>query len=1124
MPLNPITFNSFKGLVTNVNYLDNTKISGNILYDCNNIQFLNDGVITSRHGHRAWIATVTTDAAIKNAWYSLEFPYYNLVDLSAYIITSSTNNGMSTVYSLTPATPSTKAECSKMFDPTSISASNIVAAISPTTFNAPFFLSTYNNYIRWGNSSNRWYFVASNGLFAENFVDQFDATGKIFSRYNLPIIRSLTKIVPSVNTTGNVGWFVPGQAVKIIVTVAEYNSDSTSDGALESQPSFPLVINNIDYTTVPAVAVNIQADNKRNLNNLFVRVYRTQVYNMHDISPTSYYLAREIPFTKGVTSVVSGHLRVAFSSITLDLVDEALGFARLYTDPDQQQANAVHVPPPAARDFLIYKNYGIYAGITRPPYVETEMIALPATAGTDTFTVQGSAVTLSTVSMNSVIPPDYSVNHKDGYLTEQDMTFVGTATASSPLVIRAYDPSSLPGAGQNSYSVTAYAKGTGAIKLVGTGSTKTIQITADTKLFDTTRFQSPGILALVDYNTLKGRILDIVTYQDFEKIPNSNVIEFYECVSATNFSIAAAVSPYAIAFASSYFVFYLPGESVENLPVFPVGDTVGTDTYYKNGFSLVATNEKNPDSSTKTIRPFITDYVGIVNKLDDADLNGSGLKSYVTYRGILHKSPTRLIEDNIKILAANQASDDYIMFPGSSSLGITFMGKYVGTDIVGTRDSLTLAKTGTVDFDLNLTNVAVNYSEVVDFPNGIVISDQNQIESVKYRNIAAPLLVGNSKNKILRIAISLDQLYVFKENEGVYRIDLLSGGLETQAFAPILIDNTIWLTASESLQVLDGSIFFLSNRGVARLYNNNITLLSNNIETDLLNTVANEFSLNNVRSFGNNIRQLYGICFSTFCYVLQIRTGDWLKWDLHVKNAYTFPNGQLVTQSSDVYNHIKLDYFTDGMNTVDDQIDELIFLAGATTLTLAGSTLTLDKPADTTRFSTFNTLKNISNYLTKTIWYYDTSVSTYYKASFTSSATWGATNCKIQFASTIPAAFSANDSIYIGVNVTITPHRFFAGGPDTLTKFSKQVVQIQGGVTDLTTTFDVDSTAIAFTGQIITYSNITETAITDIPRDQARGRWITCQLAHSYPKEYLTLLGLTWVAKDMQTFRIKWKN
>ena len=208
MPLNPITFKSFKGLVTNVNYLDNTKISGNILYDCNNIQFLNDGVITSRHGHRAWIATVTTDAGIKNAWYSLEFPYYNLVDSSAYIITSSTNNGMSTVYSLTPATPSTKAECSKMFDPTSISASNIVAAISPTAFNAPFFLSTYNNYIRWGNNSNRWYFVASNGLFAENFVDQFDATGKIFSRYNLPIIRSLTKIVPSVNTTGNVGWFV----------------------------------------------------------------------------------------------------------------------------------------------------------------------------------------------------------------------------------------------------------------------------------------------------------------------------------------------------------------------------------------------------------------------------------------------------------------------------------------------------------------------------------------------------------------------------------------------------------------------------------------------------------------------------------------------------------------------------------------------------------------------------------------------------------------------------------------------------------------------------------------------------------------------------------------------------
>jgi hypothetical protein len=125
---------------------------------------------------------------------------------------------------------------------------------------------------------------------------------------------------------------------------------------------------------------------------------------------------------------------------------------------------------------------------------------------------------------------------------------------------------------------------------------------------------------------------------------------------------------------------------------------------------------------------------------------------------------------------------------------------------------------------------------------------------------------------------------------------------------------------------------------------------------------------------------------------------------------------------------------------------------------------------------------------------------------------------------TVPVVYSDQDSLVIGVNFKIVPHRFFGGGPSTLTRFSRYVMQLDGTVSTVGVKFLVDSTSLTFSNSALTGTSVSEIFVTDIPRYAARGRWIANEIAHSYPKENINLLGQTWVAKDTQTIRIKWVN
>jgi hypothetical protein len=682
-------------------------------------------------------------------------------------------------------------------------------------------------------------------------------------------------------------------------------------------------------------------------------------------------------------------------------------------------------------------------------------------------------------------------------------------------------------------------------------------------LFDTSKFTAPGILAIVKsspYSTNHGKILDVITYQDFEKVSQSGTngsayVEFYECTSASGWGITNDPStspsvdpgsPYSTSplYSGESYIFYLEGSSINSLPIYPIGNNVTTN--YWTGYSLKPVLEKGPSTASgdKTIRTRKNIPIGTISKLK-WDSTTDMLQAQVQYLGPLYKQPGKLFEETTRALSASinlAGNGDIQSIPVDNTDTLRLLGTNVGLDSSNNYSNyLKLLRSGTWTFDLNVPTgaTASDFSETCDLPHTIIISKQGQPEYVPFQNMVAPIKVGISKNPIQRVIVTLDQLYIFKEHEGIYRIDLTSNIEDQTTLTPILVDNTVWLAANESVQIVNDAVYFLSNRGVMRLFNNTIFDVSNDIEKELQEAVA---IATKIRSFKNPVRMQYGLCLEigggsdtkSLDYVLQIRTGDWIKWDLNVQNSFCFPNGQLITQSNVIYNHIRIDTFSTSsyskgeFNNPADQYDDKVILINTSVPTISAPNtwlLSTPTPLVNYRISRPSSLQYIPNIYSLTLWYYQWNKAKYYKCKYGFSA--DPQYAQLEFTDEVPeiADFSAlNDFIYIGVNASATFHRFFAAGPDTLTKFSKWIAQFQGTLEDLSVTFDVDTSNLVFTGQVINFTTVNETAITDIPRSQARGRWITCKLTHSHPFEYLNLLGLTWVAKDLATFRIKWRN
>lgn len=115
-------------------------------------------------------------------------------------------------------------------------------------------------------------------------------------------------------------------------------------------------------------------------------------------------------------------------------------------------------------------------------------------------------------------------------------------------------------------------------------------------------------------------------------------------------------------------------------------------------------------------------------------------------------------------------------------------------------------------------------------PNRIYFSKYSQPEHVPIVNY---IDVGPKDKEIIRIVGLRDSLFILKE-EGIYR---LSGDNSTN-FSVTLFDNSVVLTAPDSIAVLNNQIYALTTQGVITISETGVSVISRNIE-NTLNRISN---------------------------------------------------------------------------------------------------------------------------------------------------------------------------------------------------------------------------------------------------------------------------------------------
>ena len=163
-------------------------------------------------------------------------------------------------------------------------------------------------------------------------------------------------------------------------------------------------------------------------------------------------------------------------------------------------------------------------------------------------------------------------------------------------------------------------------------------------------------------------------------------------------------------------------------------------------------------------------------------------------------------------------------------------------------------------------------------PNRLYISKINEPEAVPLFNIRD---VGSRASPILRVAALRDSLIILKD-DGIYRLN----GDSTSNFTVTALDNTVFVKATDSVSVLNNSVYCLSNQGVVQITDSAVRIVSRIIEP-LLTAILGQDLENNTSAVGYESERLYLLSVKrpntlspvadvTYCY--NYLTEAWTSW------------------------------------------------------------------------------------------------------------------------------------------------------------------------------------------------------------------------------------------------------
>jgi hypothetical protein len=163
-------------------------------------------------------------------------------------------------------------------------------------------------------------------------------------------------------------------------------------------------------------------------------------------------------------------------------------------------------------------------------------------------------------------------------------------------------------------------------------------------------------------------------------------------------------------------------------------------------------------------------------------------------------------------------------------------------------------------------------------PNRLYIGKLNEPEAVPLFNIRD---VGSRASPILRVAALRDSVIILKD-DGIYRLN----GDSTNNFTVTALDNTVFVKATDSVVVLNNSVYCLSNQGVVQITDSAVRIVSRIIEP-LLTAILGQDLEDTTSAVGYESERLYllsvkrpntlsSVADVTYCY--NYLTEAWTSW------------------------------------------------------------------------------------------------------------------------------------------------------------------------------------------------------------------------------------------------------
>lgn len=191
-------------------------------------------------------------------------------------------------------------------------------------------------------------------------------------------------------------------------------------------------------------------------------------------------------------------------------------------------------------------------------------------------------------------------------------------------------------------------------------------------------------------------------------------------------------------------------------------------------------------------------------------------------------------------------------------------------------------------------------------PNGIYVSKVGQPEAVPAINL---VFVGGGDQPIYRIKPLRDRVIVLK-SDGVYVIT----GSTPQTLSITLLDSTIICIAPESVQLLNNSVYCMTNQGVVSITESGVTIQSRAIESDLLQLTSSLYvnftrcchaiSYESERLYIMTMPTDYNDTYGTQVWCYNWVVNAWTHWPIDCASGIVNPFDNLLSMGRPIANGV----------------------------------------------------------------------------------------------------------------------------------------------------------------------------------------------------------------------------